>query len=189
MFLFLEVARIMRKRVGRFAITQILFSCVVASHAWSQANPLPCSMKGSDPLQPWIHKSKVLDSFPKDNPLPRFLGTFRDRNQKYMLDLYRDSQGIFGELSSPIFDADSPTSRLYDASFDSHTKALQFLAKFPDGELRFRGVLQGNAIQATVEQNDRTLKANLKRKRNTNTGFLFSSRAQFECAMTLWRRF
>ena len=166
-------------------------SCsVLAQQALSQTAPLPCTLPEQGDTQPWIHKSKVLDSFPEDNPLPRFIGTFRDKKWSYMLDLYQDVKGIFGELSSPVLDADSPTSRLYDVAFDSRTSALQFSAKFWIGQLQVSGILRGRMIEATVTQNNRTEKVTLKRLKDSSDGeFLFTSRTQFECAMTLWHRF
>ncbi len=160
-----------------------------AQQSLLQITPLPCTLPEEGDTQPWIHKSKVLESFPKDSPLPRFIGTFRDKNWNYMLDLYQDTKGVFGELSNPVLDADSPTSRLYDVAFDSRTSALQFSAKFWSGQLQFNGVLRGRMIEATVTQNNRTEKVTLKKLKGSSNGeFLFASRAQFECAMTLWHR-
>ena len=126
----------MRKYLILFVVVQMLSFSAAAQQASLQTNPLPCTTEKRDPSQPWVYNSKVLDSYPKDNPLLRFIGTFRDKNQSYMLDLYQDAKGIFGELSSPVLDADSPTSRLYDVAFDSRTSALQFGAKFRDGQLQ-----------------------------------------------------
>jgi hypothetical protein len=173
-----------------FVIVQILSLSAAAQQAAIQTTPLPCTTENRDPSQPWLQNSKVLDSFPKDNPVPRFIGTFRDKNQSYMLDLYQDANGVFGELSSPVLDADSPTSRLYDVAFNSGTSVLQFTAKFLDGHLQFSGILRGRVIEATVTRNKRTEKVSLKRDRHSaDEEVFFKSRAQFDCAMTLWRRF
>ena len=180
----------MRKYLILFVIVQIFSLRGAAQQVSLQTTPLPCTMEKRDPSQPWVYNSKVLDSFPKDYPLPRFIGTFRDKNQGYMLDLYQDAKGVFGELSSPVLDADSPTSRLYDVAFDSRTSALQFGAKFRDGQLQFSGTLRGRVIEATVTRNNRTEKVTLKRKRHSpGEDVFFTSRAQFDCAMTLWHRF
>lgn len=170
----------------------LLLGCNVLAQQPSQANSLPCTPAKQGDTQPWVHNSKVLASFPKDNPLPRLIGTFRDKNRSYMLDLFQDAKGLFGELSSPVLDADSPTSRLYDIAFDSRTGTLQFSSRFQDGQLQFNGILRGRKIEATVTRNNRAEaeKATLKRVRFFADGEVpFTSRAQFECAMTLWRRF
>lgn len=169
----------------------LLLGCnVFAQQILAQATPLPCTPAKQGDTQPWDHNSKILSSFPRDNPLPRFIGTFRDKNQSYMLDLYQDAKGIFGELSSPVLDADSPTSRLYDVAFDSRTGALQFSSRFRDGQLQFSGVLRGRVIGATVIRNNHNEKVTLKRVRHSaDDEVLFTSRAKFDCAMTLWHRF
>jgi len=109
-----------------FVVVQILSLSAAAQQPTLQTTHLPCTTENRDPSKPWVQNSKVLDSFPKDNPVPRFIGTFRDKNQRYMLGLYQDAKGVFGQLSSPVLDADSPTSRLYDVAFDSRTSVLQF---------------------------------------------------------------
>ena len=180
----------MRKYLILFAVVSMLGFSAAAQQASSQTTPLPCTTEKRDPSQHWVYNSKVLDSFSKDNPLPRLIGTFRDKNQGYMLDLYQDAKGIFGELSSPVLDADSPTSRLYDIAFDSRTSSLQFSAKFRDGQLQFTGILHGRVIRATVTRNNRIEKITLKRERHSaDENVFFTSRAQFDCAMTLWHRF
>ena len=89
-----------------------------------------------------------------------------------------------------MLEADSPTSRLYDAVFDSRTGALQFNSRFRDRQLQFSGVLRGRVIEATIIQNNRREKVILKRVKSSNDDeVLFTSRAQFDCAMTLWHRF
>ncbi len=168
----------------------LLLGCSVFAQQLSQATPLPCTRAKQGDTQPWVHNSKVLDSFPSENPLPRFIGAFRDKNWSYWLKLYQNAKGVFGELSSPVLDADSPTSRLYDATFDSRSGALQFSSHFRDGELQFTGVLRGRVIGATLIQNNRSEKVTLKRVRHHDDNEVsYTSRAQFDCAMTLWRRF
>ena len=167
------------------------FVLLLSYSALAQTTPLPCTPAKQGDTQPWIHNSKVLDSFPKDNLLPRFVGEFRDKNWSYEIELYQDAQGVvFGEFSSPVLEADSPTSRLYDAVFDSRTGALQFNSRFRDRQLQFSGVLRGRVIEATIIQNNRREKVILKRVKSSNDDeVLFTSRAQFDCAMTLWHRF
>lgn len=151
---------------------------------------LPCTKEGRDPSQPWVHNTKVLDSFPRDNSLPSFIGAFRDKDLDYQLILYQDTKGIFGELLRPVLDADSPTSRLYDATFDSRSGALRFSSKFRNGQLRFAGVLRGRKLQATVTQNNHDEKVALKRiKWYDDEEVSYKSRAQFDCAMLLYGRF
>jgi hypothetical protein len=158
--------------------------------ASAQTTPLPCTPAKQGDTQPWTHNSKVLNSFPRDKQLPRFIGTYRDKNKSYMLDLYQDAKGIFGELSSPVFDADSPTSRLYDVAYNSQTGKLKFNSRFADGNLQFNGVLRGGIIEANVTRGDSNEKATLKRVKPSDAhSGSFKSQAEFECAMTLWRRF
>jgi hypothetical protein len=56
--------------------------------------------------------------------------------------------GIFGELLSPVLDADSPTSRLYNPHLDPRTRAFDFVARFSGGERRFEGALRSDSTQA-----------------------------------------
>lgn len=180
----------MRTYLVLFAIVQILTLSVEAQQTASQTTPLPCTTESLDPSQPWFQKSKILDSFPKDDPLPRFMGGFRDKNSNYMLNLYQDAKGVFGELSSPMREADSPASRLYDVDFNPQTGSLDLGAKFFSGQLHFSGILHGRVIEATVTRNNNTEKVTLKRKGNSaNEEMVFTSRPQFDCAMTLWHRF
>lgn len=173
------------------AVVSLLSSSSVAQRASSQPSPLPCTRDGRDPSQPWVHNAKVLESFPRDNPLPRYVGAFRDKNWKYQVILYQDAKGAFGELLTPVLDADSPTSRLYDATFDSRSGALRFSAKFGNGQLLLSGILRGRLIQATVTQHNRNEKVTLKRiKWHDDDGEVaYTSRAQFDCAMILYGRY
>ena len=56
-----------------------------------------------------------------------------DADDVFRLQLWRDAQGFFGELSSPVLDADSPTSRLYDVKWDPAAGRLELLAR-PSGK-------------------------------------------------------
>lgn len=173
------------------AVVFLLSFSSVAQQASPQPTPLPCTKDGRDPSQPWVHNAKVLESFPKDNPLPRYVGAFRDKNWKYQVILYQDAKDVFGVLLTPVLDADSPTSRLYDASFDSRSGALQFRAKVGNGQLLLSGVLSERIIQATITQHNRNEKVTLKRiKWHDDDGEVaYTSRAQFDCAMILYGRF
>ena len=138
--------------------------------------------------QPWVHNSKVLSSFPRDNPAPRLLGAFRDRPRLYQLKLYRDSTGIFGELSSPLLDADSPTSRLYDVYFEPGMGTLKFRARFADEQLDFNGVLRSTFINGTVRKGSYTEAVSLRRDQHYDQ-YPYVSRVQFNCAMLLFNRY
>lgn len=181
--------------IGRYlnlAVFVLLLSfSSVGQQVSSQPTPLPCTKDGRDPSQPWSHNAKVLESFPRDNPLPRYVGAFRDKNWKYQVILYQDAKGIFGKLLTPVLDADSPTSALYDATFDSRSGALRFSAKVGNGQLLLNGVLRGRISQGTVTQHDLNERVTLKRiKWHDDDGDLaYTSRAQFDCAMILYRRY
>lgn len=178
-----------RKSLILVAVVSLLSFSAAAQQASSQPTPLPCTKEGRDPSQPWVHNAKVLESFPRDNPLPRYVGAFRDKNWNYQAILYQDTKSIFGELSSSVLDADSPTSRFYDTTFDSRSGVLQFSAKFRNGQLLFSGVLRGRIIEATVTQNNRNEKVTLKRiKWYDDEEVAYTSRAQFDCAMILYTR-
>jgi hypothetical protein len=70
-----------------------------------QPAQLPCTPAARTDTHPWDYKLKVLSSFPWDSPRPRFFGAFRDKTWDYELVLYRDHQGFFGELHSPVLEA------------------------------------------------------------------------------------
>ena len=153
-----------------------------------ESTSLPCSRLGADPSKPWEHISKVLDSFPPDNPLPKFVGTFQDKNWNYRLDLYRDSKGVFGEISSPVLEADSPTSQLYEVSFNTTNGSLQFIAQFHDENLQFSGFLHSKFVKGKFTQNGQTKTVTLKKLREIDE-FPYESRAEFDCAMKLFGRY
>jgi len=154
---------------------------------------LPCDDSDADRSQPWVRRSEILDSFPPVHPLPKFIGTFRDKNWNYMIDIYRDSEGVFGEISSPVLEADSPTSRLYDVTFDSFTGSLQFstspsISPSPSlGSMQFSGFLHSKFIKGKFTQNDYEETVTLK-KLKTEDDFPYNSRSQFDCAMKLFGR-
>ena len=158
------------------------------SNASYQANSLQCTRAKQGDTQPWIHNSEVLSSFPKDNPMPRFVGAFRDKARLYQLELYSDATGVFGELSSPLLEADSPTSRLYDVYFDPGKATLRFRARFRYGELEFSGVLRSTVINGTFDGGTYTQAVVLRRVQHFDK-YPWVSRAQFNCAMLLFNRY
>ncbi len=161
---------------------------VVAESAEDQANSVQCTRAKQGDTRPWVHESEVLSSFPKDNPMPRFVGAFRDKARSYQLQLYRDATGIFGELSSPLLEADSPTSRLYDVYFDPGKATLRFRARFRYGELEFSGVLRSTVINGTFDGGTYTQAVVLRRVQHFDK-YPWVSRAQFNCAMLLFNRY
>ena len=157
-----------------------------------RAKPLKCvPAAGNDPA-PWTWNSRVLESFPVDTPRPVYAGGFSDDSAQYELSLYRDSKGVFGELRSPILEADSPTSRLYDIHFDPKTEALSFMARFEDGERRFAGTLRANSVTGTLQHgaHEETVEwRRLPAASGASSNDFYSSRAKFECAMILFHRY
>ncbi|MDX6288437.1 MAG: hypothetical protein QOH42_236, partial [Blastocatellia bacterium] len=144
------------------SIVSLLFCGAVV--AQTKPVPLPCAPARKGDTHPWTHNSEVLDSFPKDKS-KRNIGAFRDKHRGYELQIYRDAKGVFGELLSPVLEADSPGSRLYDTSFDLKLGTLRFEAHFPFGDLQFTGVLRRRTIGGTVTQNGRSEKVILRRVR------------------------
>ena len=171
---------------SRFMIAFI--SCLWSGICLAQT-PLPCTPPGRNDTHPWDYKLKVLSSFPWDSPHPRFFGAFRDKSLDYELVLYQDAKGFFGQLHSPVLEADSPTSRLYSVNFDPKRSALKFEARFRDGGLSFSGSLRGRIIRGVVTRNDRTERVSLRRLRGYELTWSYRSRAQFDCSMTLNRRY
>lgn len=150
--------------------------------------PLPCVRAKHGDSQPWVHNVEVLESIPADNPKPRYLGAFRDKHWDYQLELYRDSKGVFGELLSPVLDADSPDSRLYDAFFDPKLGALRFEAHFPHGDLQFSGTLRMRTVSGIVTRDGRRERVVLRRVKLPSEDSS-TSRDQFDCAMILFNRY
>ena len=161
---------------------------VVAESSGDQANSVQCTRAKQGDTRPWVHDSEVLSSFPKDNPMPRFVGAFRDKARFYQLQLYSDATGIFGQLSSPLLEADSPTSRLYDVYFDPGKATLRFRARFRYGELEFSGVLRSTVINGTFDGGTYTQAVVLRRVQHFDK-YPWVSRAQFNCAMLLFNRY
>src|SRR5262249_36348613 len=128
-----------------------------------------------------------------DVPRPSFVGAFGDNNAGHELHLWRDSEGVFGELLSPVLEADSPTSRLYESHLEPGTGAIRFTVRFGDGERRFAGTLRSGSVTGTLQNAGRTetvswRRLGANRVHGTPEG-AYASRAQFDCAMILFRRY
>jgi hypothetical protein len=158
----------------------------------SQDAPV-CARAPADDPEPWKWDSRLLASFPPDVPTPAWVGSYGDAHQMYQLDLWRDSQGIFGEFRNPVLEADSPTSRLYDVRFDSASGKLEFRVQVPVEDTWFSGTLRHDSVAGTLRYRDVTEELVWRRRPDidpANAGDEFyTSRAQFECAMTLWHRY
>jgi hypothetical protein len=164
-----------------------------AGVAAEQGAPLRCVPAARDDGAPWIWNSRILESFPPDAPTPRFVGAFGDSGTEYELHLWRDAKGVFGQLLSPVLDADSLTSRLYKPHFDDRTGTLSFVAHFPDAERQFTGRLRPDSLTGTIVSAARTQTVVLRRLRETSVHGAphdsYTSRAQFDCAMILFRTY
>jgi hypothetical protein len=163
-------------------------SCLMTAFTQTTAKriPLPCVTSKRGDTHPWDHNAEVLSSYPPE--APRYLGSFRDKAWDYELQLYRDAKGLFGELLSPVLESDSPDSRLYDVVFDPKVGTLRFGARFRDGQLHFTGVLHNGVVRGTITRDSRSENVILRRVR-ISAEDPYTSRAQFECAMTLFHRY
>lgn len=142
-------------RYGMVAILIALMLSAPAVDSYAQSNrTLACVPAPADDGAPWEHNTRVLESFPPDNPVPRFLGSFADAASTYRLHMWRDAKGLFGELLSPLLDADSPTSRLYEPRFDAASGTVAFVVHFPPEQWAFRGVLRSKHIERTLPTRD-----------------------------------
>ena len=162
--------------------------CVLSSEA-ARAEPLPCIPAPAGHTQPWSHNAQVLSSYPADHPRPVFVGAFADPDRKYRLHLWRDAAGVFGELMSPILEADSPASRLYETTFAPKQNTLRFAARFPSRPVSFEGKLDGRRLSGTVTEAGRQAQVVLIKTPGEDYEDLYVSRAQFDCAMVLFRRY
>jgi hypothetical protein len=164
------------------------FSAAVRAQSTGSASCEPAAVGDS---QPWVHNARVLDSFPPDNPPPRFLGRFASANSQYELHIWRDSAGIFGEFLSPVLDTDSPSSRLYNVHFDPKSDALNFTARFPDPRA-FDGYLRRDYVTGRIVRDGKSEAIILRRVPLESLGAALqavTSRAQFDCQMMLFRRY
>ena len=186
-----RVGVITRRGRAQLLLVVSLF-CLVPSTAAQPSQPLPCVPAAATDTTPWVTRARVLASFPPDAPVPRFLGGFGDAHARYELHLWQDAAGIFGQLLAPVLDADSPTSRLYAVLRDAQTGALRFDVRFPDGDGQFKGTLHGGSVTGTLERaggKEVLVLKKLPRERVHGAGAdAYGSRAQFECAMTLFGR-
>lgn len=180
----------MRQYLIAYAV--LLLLCVCCSPAFTQttasSTPLPCTPAKHGDTRPWIHEREVLSSYPPDVPPLRFVGAFRDRTWDYQLEIFLDAKGLFGELLSPVLEADSPDSRLYDIAFDPKAGSLRFGARFADGPLQFTGMLRRDMVRGTITRAGRKEHVVLRRIRKIDK-HPYTSRAQFECAMILFHRY
>ena len=176
--------------VSVLAVLAWIHGLNAAARAQSPA-PLPCVPAPAGDFQPWVHNVRVLQSFPPDIPQPRFLGRFASANSQYELHIWRDTAGIFGELLSPVLDADSPSSRLYNLHFDAKSGTLSFTARFPDTHA-FDGHLRSSGVTGRIVRGDKSEAIILRRVRPGSLDAALrgvTSRAQFDCQMILFRRY
>jgi hypothetical protein len=180
-------------RLGCGPVAMLLSVWAQPTGVAKQTEPLRCVPAAQNHGAPWIWNTRILKSFPPDAPTPRFVGGFGDSRSEYELHLWRDSTGVFGQLLSPVLEADSPTSRLYDPRFDSRTRAVSFTVRFSDGERQFTGTLRPDSLAGTLVSPARTQRIALRKLRNSRVhGFphdAYTSRAQFDCAMILFHRY
>jgi hypothetical protein len=170
------------------------FVATLGAHAGQTLSPLPCVPPPLGDSTPWVAAARVLASFPPTSPPPTFVGGFADRNREYELHLWRDATGLFGEILSPVLEADSPTSRLYDTRYDPGSGAATFSARFPDGERRFELVVRTDDVSGSVDRAGAHASVALTklagdRMHGVTPDRSYTSRAQFDCAMVLFHRF
>ena len=186
-----EVLVSMRQRVAAGVLLLAVLGPGAA--AAPASTPLPCAPAHSGDSQPWVHNARVLASFPPDTPPPRFVGRFRDGASEYELHLWRDATGVFGELLSPVLEADSPVSRLYQAQSDAKAGTLKFAARFPGAEQVFSLRIHGVEINGVVTRDGKSRPVHLRQSsvaaKDNPLGNSVISRAQFACQMILFHRF
>lgn len=153
--------------------------------------PLRCVGAPANDTQPWIWNSRILGSFPTDRPAPKFVGAFAGEDGQHELLLLRDAKGVFGELRSPVLEADSPTSRLYSAHLDPGTGVLKFSVRFGDGERHFVGSLRPDTVTGRLQhgQQYESVRWPLVTTVDLAIEPFATSRAAFECFQTLAHRY
>jgi hypothetical protein len=158
------------------------------------SNAPKCVAADKNDREPWEHNDHVLAQFPPDEPLPVFMGRFVAPDASYELDLWRDRVGLFGQWVSPVLGADSPTSRLYDLTFDAKSGAISFATRIPGAGQRFEGrvsdqLIRGTSTLATGKKET----IELRKLPLDSLGVALrdgtTSRAGFECEMVLFRRY
>jgi hypothetical protein len=170
------------------------FVATVGAHTSQTLGPLPCVPPPPGDSAPWVAAARILASFPPATPAPAFVGVFADKDGKYELHLWRDATGLFGEILSPVLEADSPPSRLYDTRYDPGSGAATFSARFPDGEQRFELVLWAGEVSGKVDHAGAHSTVVLQKIAGDHVHGVtqdrsYTSRDQFDCAMVLFRRF
>lgn len=156
--------------------------------------PARCEAAAPSDNEPWIHSARILRAYPPAYPLPRFLGAFGDSSKTFELQLWLDRDGVFGELLHPLLDADSPSSRLYQASWNPKSGQVRFTARFPQAVIQFKGALTQKAFRGTASREGRTQAINLPKLKPAEAHGApdpsqYRSRAQFNCAMDLFHRY
>jgi hypothetical protein len=189
-----------RLRGGRWLLR--LLPVFISIQLWPSVTPAlaqpstasKCTPAERSDTHPWDHNYSVLAAFPPDVPLPVFRGRFGDSNRAYELDLWRDRAGVFGQWMSPVLDADSPVSRLYNLTFDAKSGAIRFETRIPGSEQRFDGVLRADVVRGTstlLGGKKETIE--LRKLPLDSLGMALrdgtTSRAQFDCEMVLFRRY
>ena len=177
-------------RIGAAAVA--LAAAMHGGRLTAQQTPPPgCVSAPETDGAPWVWNTRVLKSFPPDTPRPAFVGAFRDA--EFEVHLWRDSKGVFGELLLAEYEADPPTSRFYDSAFDAATGRISFTTRLPGGERAFAGRLQSRTLTGTLTDARRRRSIVLRKRRDRDIGLLlhdfYTSRAQFDCSMFLFRRY
>jgi hypothetical protein len=178
------------------ALASVVF-CPQQPHAedGTAAEHLPCEPHARGDAQPWIHDSRVLGSFRPDDPLPALVGAFAGQGPTldYELHLWRDSKGIFGELLSPVLEADSPSAPLLDVQFDPKSGSLTFTARVRGQEHKFVGRLRRKMVKGVFTYRGLSETMVLRKVGPTEghgapSSSSWTSRDQFACAMKMWGR-
>ena len=156
------------------------------------STPLPCVPPPVTDGAPWIARARILGSFPADSPTPEFLGGFTDEQAVYEVHLWKDAVGVFGEFLYPVLEADSPTSRLHETTFNSSDGAIGFSLRLPSEKWTFTGHLGPVSLAGSLHRRDKSESLILRRLPLDDVhGALehfYISRAHFECAMVLFHR-
>jgi hypothetical protein len=157
---------------------------------------LPCEPHPAGDSQPWNWEQRVLNSFRPDDPPPAFVGAFAGGGRtlaSYEVHIWRDSKGIFGELLSPVLDADSPRAELLDVQFDPKSGSLTFTARGRREEHKFVGSLRRRRMKGIFTCGGVSETITLRRigpneEHGIPSSSSWASRDQFACAMKLWIR-
>lgn len=148
---------------------------------------MPCSPAAPNDPQPWVYESSVLNSFRLEIPAPQYVGDFLDQGSYYWLTLWRDERGFFGSLASPVVDQDSPSAPIKNVQWVPITKVLRFTAS-PSVKVEMIGVLTATEFRVTNITGGFSSEFPVLLFEDKQEGAEWRSRAQFECAMKMWRR-